>query len=137
MTVDFGGNDERQPLTLQIFDDEVGEGEERIQLSLTTDSMLEGVITGVNATTEIVIVEDDCKFDIPSNFLVHCSVMLLILICTHIIAVIGYRYTQTVYSFREDNSSAEVCLEITTGTFPPGGTISFSLSTRPQTATGN
>lgn len=62
MTVDFSGEDERRLLPLQIIDDEVAEGEETIQLSLATSSMLEGVITGVNATTEIVIVEDDCKF---------------------------------------------------------------------------
>lgn len=73
MTVDFGGNDERRLLPLQVIDDLVGEGEETIQLSLTTDSMLEGVVTGVNAATEIVIVEDDCKFVTHSILKLHST----------------------------------------------------------------
>lgn len=59
--MDFGGDDERQLFTLQFIDDEVDEGDETIQLSLISSSTLEGVGIGVNATTEIIIVENDCK----------------------------------------------------------------------------
>lgn len=61
MTIRFGGNADKQPFPLEILEDVVGEGDETIELLLTTPGDLEGVQPGVNDTTTIVIVENDCK----------------------------------------------------------------------------
>lgn len=76
VTVGFSGTDERRLLPLQIIDDEVGEGDETILLSLAAPSMLEGVVTGVNATTEVTIVEDDCKSNLYLFHYIHSSIIL-------------------------------------------------------------
>ena len=68
MTITFNGNDARHEFPINITDDEVAEGDESIQLTLTTDSELERVIRGVNHTAVVIIVEDDCEFQIVCTF---------------------------------------------------------------------
>ena len=61
VTITFGGLDARQPFPIRILEDVIGEGDEIIQLQLTTPGDLDGVRPGLNDTTTIVIVENDCK----------------------------------------------------------------------------
>ena len=61
VTITFGGLDARQPFPLEILEDVIGEGDETIQLLLITPGDLDGVRPGLNDTTTIVIVENDCK----------------------------------------------------------------------------
>jgi hypothetical protein len=50
--------------------------------------------------------------------------------------VIGYQFTQTSYDFAEVDLTTPICIEVVTGEFPPGGYITFELTTLPLTATG-
>ena len=68
MTINFKGNDTRHGFPINITDDEVAEGDESIQLTLATESELEGVVPGINSTAEVIIVEDDCEFQIVCIF---------------------------------------------------------------------
>ena len=62
VTIYFGGNDDKQPFPLEILVDEIGEGDETVELLLTTPGDLDGVRPGANSTTRIIITEDDCEY---------------------------------------------------------------------------
>ena len=62
VTIMFGGEDDRQPFPLDILEDMVGEGDETIELLLTTPGRLDGVIPGMNSSTKVVILKNDCKY---------------------------------------------------------------------------
>ena len=61
VSITFAGNDDRQPFPLNILQDEVSDGDERIELLITTPGQLDGVVPGANSMTTIVIIDDDCK----------------------------------------------------------------------------
>ena len=69
MTIMFAGNDSRQPFPLNILQDVISEGDEMIELLITTPGQLDGVIPGTNSTTTIVLIDDDCKGSIYENTL--------------------------------------------------------------------
>ena len=61
VTITFLGDDDRRPFPLEIIDDLIGEGNETIELVITTPGNLDGVIPGAIDMTTILIIEDDCK----------------------------------------------------------------------------
>ena len=61
VTITFAGNDTRQPFPLNVIQDGISEGDETIELLITTPGQLDGVIPGANSTTTIVLIDDDCK----------------------------------------------------------------------------
>ena len=61
VTITFSGDDEMRPFPLEILDDQVGEGNETIELLVTTPGSLDGIKPGVIYKTTITIIEDDCK----------------------------------------------------------------------------
>jgi hypothetical protein len=108
VSITFAGNDDRQPFPLNILQDEVSDGDETIELLITTPGQLDGVIPGTNSTTTIVIIDDD---------------------------FIQYRYTQLEYSFNETDNDTQVCLEIVSGNFVEGGYLTLAFFTSNFTAT--
>ena len=50
--------------------------------------------------------------------------------------VIRYQYTQQEYHFTEKATGTQVCLEIVSGVFPPGGYLTVAFFTSQVTATG-
>ena len=65
MSITFGGDEDRLPFPLEIVNDAVGEGDETIELLLTTFATIPGIVPGSNDTTRILIIEDDCKYSVP------------------------------------------------------------------------
>ena len=80
VTIYFGGHDDRQPFPLDILGDEIGEGDETVELLLTTPGDLDGVRPGTNSTTRIIITEDDCEY---IGTLYDCPLLhMIVLYCT-------------------------------------------------------
>ena len=59
MLITFAGDEDRLPFPLHIVNDVVGEGDETIDLLLTTIGTIPGIIPGITNATRIVIIEDD------------------------------------------------------------------------------
>ena len=59
--ITFTKGDERKPFSLNIENDLVCEGDEKIELLIVTSGDLDGIIPGQINTTSITIIEDDCK----------------------------------------------------------------------------
>ena len=61
VTITFSGDDDRQPFPLEILHDVIADGNETIELRITTPEDLERVRPGAINTTTITIIDDDCK----------------------------------------------------------------------------
>ena len=70
MSITFAGDEDRQPFPLEIVNDVVGEGDETIDLLLTTFDTIPGIVPGIINRTRIIIIEEDCKY---SLLLLQCT----------------------------------------------------------------
>ena len=138
------------------MNDFIGEGNETVELLITTPGNLAGVIPGENDMTSILIIEDDCKF-LQAHLVCHLIHLVCLLslqkncpfITTNICPfvkycfvvlnpVIPYQYKQPEYSFTENAATTQVCVETVTGDlqFAPGGNLTIEFFTSSMTATG-
>ena len=62
VSITFAGDEDRLPFPLEIVNDVIGEGDETIDLLLTTIGTIPGIIPGIINNTRIIIIENDCKY---------------------------------------------------------------------------
>ena len=74
VSITFAGDEDRQPFPLDIVNDVVGEGDETIDLLLTTFDTIPGIVPGILNRTTIIIIEEDCKYSLLLLLSVGCVI---------------------------------------------------------------